>query len=111
MIGKVVSYYPARKYGFIRYGDSVSQEIFFHAVELRNFEPEKGVLVEFETGEFQNRKCAIEIRRHYPTDATIQATAEEIELIRSYGVDLSKLDKVRAALETIRTIARKHGEG
>lgn len=113
MQGIVGKYLPQKKFGFIRY--SVEPfEVFFHLLEVEGLiELEKGQRVEFELGTFNGKPVAVNVRPLpepiSERSKTIDATVEEITILKHYGVDLSNGARVRSALERIRKIARDGG--
>lgn len=102
--GVVANYFAKKRFGFIRYP---AGEIFFHQLEVENLaELPKGQRVEFETGDYNGKTVAKKVRPFHPAGEIIPATAEEVELLKSYGVDLMNGAKVRAALSAIRSIKK-----
>ena len=105
--GYVAKYFPERRYGFIRY---TGGEIFFHQVAVADLvELEKGMKVEFELRPIQRQASRCQIRplhERFNDGGIIPATETEIDLLKSYGVDLSNGGKVRAALSAIRSIVK-----
>ena len=72
-------------------------------------EPVKGQTVEFEIGEYNSKPVAKKVMAIHKSGSIIPATEAEIDLLKSYGVDLTNGSKVRAALSAIRSIV-KDGE-
>ncbi len=107
MIGVIANYSTKKHFGFIRYPEG---KIFFHQLELEHFtELPKGTQVTFEKGDYYGRPVAKKVREYHPAGEIIPATPAEIDLLKSYGVDLSNGAKVRAALSAIRSI-KKDGD-
>jgi cold shock CspA family protein len=109
--GVVGKYLPIKKFGFIRYS-TAPYEIFFHQLEVEGLaELERGQRVEFEISSYNNKPVAAKVRPIVERPAIIPATVEEVELLKSYGVDLMNGAKVRAALAVIRSLAKKNQDG
>lgn len=105
--GVIGRFYSERHFGFIRY---IQGEIFFHHFDFVGLgEPVKGQTVEFEIGEYNSKPVAKKVMAIHKSGSIIPATEAEIDLLKSYGVDLTNGSKVRAALSAIRSIV-KDGE-
>ena len=81
--------------------------MFFHYLEVQGLvELRAGNRVEYELGEYKGKTVAKNIVPFITPSATIPATEIEIDLLKSYGVDLSNGAKVHAALSAIRSIVK-----
>lgn len=102
--GVVSRYMHERKFGFIRYTEG---EIFYHYFEVDGLiELAKGQRVEFQIGEYKGKPVAKKVRPIHQPGEIIPATVAEVELLKSYGVDLMSGARVRAALATICSLAK-----
>jgi cold shock CspA family protein len=59
-IGVVRYFNHRRRYGFIDAG--FGKDIFFHAIEIEDGEPQPGARVEFVLGDRRGRECAQHVR-------------------------------------------------
>jgi cold shock CspA family protein len=102
--GVVSRYMPHRKFGFIRY---TAGEIFYHFFEIDGLvELPKGQHVEFIVGNYKGKPVAKKVKPIHRPGEIIEATVAEVDLLKSYGVDLSNGAKVRAALAVVRSLAK-----